>query len=98
MTKCVPYVAGTYLSHEVDDVSTMSHPVIEPDVFDGIYFEGGVFIAVADRRVIPEFPSTLTGFLWSEALVLEVLLEWDAFGLRDVHRRECYTDKSGWLE
>ena len=97
MTKRVPHIAGTHLPHEVDDVPSMGHPVIEPDVFDGIDFEGGVFVPVSNGRVIPKLPATLAGFLRPKALAFEVLLEGDTFGLRDVHRWECYTDKSVWV-
>jgi hypothetical protein len=71
--------------------------VIEPDVFDGIHLEGGVFISVPDGRVIPELTPVLASFLRSEPLALKIGPDGNAFGLCDVHRLNCYTDKSGWV-
>ena len=34
---------------------------------------------------------------WYEALALKVGRERNTFGLRDVYRLECYTDKSVWV-
>ena len=48
--------------------------------------------------MIPEFPPALAGFLRLETLALEVLLEGNAFGLGDVHRFKCYTDKRVWVK
>lgn len=97
MPKRVPHVAGAHLPHEVDDVATMGNPVIEPDVFEGIDLEGRVFIPVPDRRVIPKFPATLAGYLRTKALAFEVDPDGNAFGLCDVHRLKCYTDKNVWV-
>lgn len=71
----------------------MGNTVIEPKVLDGIDLEGRVFIPVSDWRVIPELSSALAGLLRLVPLALKVGPDGNAFGLCDVHRLKCYTDK-----
>ena len=71
----------------------MGNAVIEPKVLDGIDLEGWAFVPVSDGRVIPELAPALAGLLRSESLALKVNPDGNAFGLCDVHRLECYTDK-----
>ena len=67
--------------------------MVEPQVFDCIDFEGRVFIIASNGGVIPQFPPAHTGFLRRETLAFEVSPDGNAFGLRDVNRSECYTNK-----
>ncbi len=97
MLERIPHIAGTHLPHQVDDIAAGGDTVVEPEVLDGIDLEGRVFIPVSDRRMIPELTPALASFLRSEPVALKIGPDGNAFGLCDVHRLNCYTDKRGWV-